>query len=117
VSTQIKNASGLAGKTIERAAFYDFAEGLVLVFSDGAHVNLTVSRGYDNDVEIELADDLNDYQRVQVGLLSQEDYDRAQQEAARRDAQSIADRERHLYAQLHAKYGRTEPSAVGGGEN
>jgi hypothetical protein len=104
MSKQIKSLDGFLGKTIE-CALSD-GSSLRLRFTDGDYAALVAVRGYDDDVDIEVeSGDLNYAELHELGLLSDEEYQRRHAEHRRRTDAAAEAHERQQFERLRAKYG------------
>ena len=103
--SQITKELELKGKTIKRTAFVGYGERVVIVFTDGDYVVFETERGYNDDVDVEIATGkLEDTAKFSAGLMSQEEYDQSQENMKRQHKQQAEARERGQLEHLRKKY-------------
>ena len=98
---QLINESEAVGKTVESVETY--TNHLVITFTD--KTGLVGRCDPDWDMDLVGRDDLNEYDSLQLGLITKEEY-RANQEAREhRRQEAVEARERKQYESLKKKYG------------
>jgi hypothetical protein len=105
--TQITNLDALAGKTIAKAVSFGGVvehQTIGLVFADGTYAYLSIDSDRDGDRWISLEDEPDDPEKVALGLVSQEDYDRVMAERQAAIDAACDQQDRREYERLRAKF-------------
>jgi hypothetical protein len=102
---QIKDLSELSGLTIKNAINIENDDSIGVVFTDGSYCAFTVTLyGDSHDMVIDRDGDIDDDDLMDMGVISQSEYDSRCATLQSHHNQCIEDNERRILAELKAKY-------------
>lgn len=98
------------GKTIGKAV-WGTDQSILLAFTDGSSCVLTAEAGYDGDSpEIEIGPVYSDSDKVELGLMSSEEYMAKRDKAKAAAAAQAKEAERAEFERLKAKFETSQPA-------
>ena len=101
----VTDVDQLKGKIVKEAKFVDFDESLAIMFEDGTYIIVDVEFCHDTHKMI-LAERVENYAKLQAGILSDEEYQEIQMKKEEKHQQLERARELRQLEELKRKYGK-----------